>query len=83
MSKRIFTTTGMPVSVYELFLTPAAAEGPPGPPRHATAPRSPHTAAQGVIRERSGANSQLGERGVWKGALPGTGLIGPRYGGGS
>ena len=37
-----------------------------------------HAAAQGLIGERTGPNSRLGERGASKGAVPG-----PRYGGGS
>ena len=44
------------------FLTQAAAEHRRAPRARATAPRLPHTVAQGVIGERSGANSQLGER---------------------
>ena len=74
MSTWIFTT--MPVSGY-LFNT-SCCRAPPPPRAIATAPRPPHTAAQGVVSARSGANSQLGEPGAWKGALPGTGLIGPR-----
>ena len=53
------------------------------PRGHATAPRPPHTAAQGVIGERSVGNAKLCKRAAWKGALPGTGLVGPRYGEGS
>ena len=34
------------------------------PRGRATAPRPPHTAAQGIDGERSGANSQLGEHGA-------------------
>ena len=68
-------------SITYYFSTPAAAERHRVHRGRATAPCPPHTAAQGVIGERWGANSQLGTRGVWKGAFPGTGLVGPRYGG--
>ena len=52
------------------------------PPDRTTAPGPPHTAAQGVIGQRTGAAVQLGDRGAWN-ALPGTVLLGPRDGGGS
>lgn len=41
----------------------------------ATRPPTPaHTAAQGIIGERSGTKAKRGQRGTWKGALAGTGL---------
>ena len=46
-----------------IFLTPAAAERHRPPRSRATTPRPAHTAAQGDIGERSGANAQLGESG--------------------
>ena len=55
---------------------------PPDPRSRTTAPRSHHTATLGVPGERSGAAVHFGKRGAWK-AIPGTGLLGPRYGGGS
>ena len=63
--------------------------GPDSSERHriscnrAIAPYPPHTAAQDVFGDTTGAAVQLGERGEWEGALAGTGLLGPRYGGGS
>ena len=38
----------------------------------AAVPRPRHTAALGVVGERTGPNVKLGERGASKGALPGT-----------
>ena len=64
-------------------LTPAAAERHRPPRGRATASRPAHTAAKVIIGEDLGANAQLGERGAWKGALPGMGLLGPRYCGGA
>ena len=43
-----------------------------------TAPRPLHTAAQGLIGEKTGPNAKLSERGASKAAAPD-----PRYGGGS
>ena len=51
---------------------------PAAPERHRTphgrtaVARPPHTAFLGVPGERTGAASQLGERGAWEGALAGT-----------
>ena len=45
----------------------------------AAAPRPPHTAAQGVIGEKTPPNARLGERGASKGALStADGSLGPR-----
>ena len=41
--------------------------------RRTDVPRPPHTAALGVLGNKTAAAAQLGERGAWKGALPGTG----------
>ena len=38
-----------------------------------TVPRPPHTSALWVPGERIAADARLGERGAWRGALPGTG----------
>ena len=43
----------------------------------AIAPRPPATAALGVPSKTMGAAVQLGERGAWKSALPGTGCSVP------
>ena len=53
-------------SITYYFSTPAAAERHRVHRGRATAPCPPHTAAQGVIGERSDANSQLRERGGGK-----------------
>ena len=37
-----------------------------------TVPRPPHTSALGIPGEIIAADSRLGERGAWRGALPGT-----------
>lgn len=44
-------------------------------------PRPPKTAALGVPGERRGAVAALGDRGAWKGALPGTACWAPGIGG--
>ena len=51
-------------------------------PIRATVPRPLHTAALGAPGERRGAAVQLGERVAKKGALPGSGCLIPRMGGG-
>ena len=60
-----------------IFLTRVAAERPPSPRGRAAVPRASYTAALGVPSERTGGNSQLGNRAASKGTLPGMGRLLP------
>ena len=65
----------------------ACPRGTGSPDRHwtprarATTPRPSHTAALGAPGKRRGAAVELGERGAWEGALPGTACSVPGNGG--